>query len=1225
MSVQVGQISTQLTADVSNFTTGMKQAQASFLQTTAALKTGSSSIGSSLGSVTSGVKTMQMTLMRGMGIIGAGFILPKLFMKAKSAIIDFNQTVDQSTIALTHFVGSSEGAERLLGTLQQFAARTPFNFQDLLGTTQQMMAMGVEAKELIPRLTAIGDAAAGMGGSPEIMQRITRALGQIQAKGRVQAEELMQLAEVGIPAYQYIATLTGGDIPAALDKMKRGQIDAGSAITAILDGLSGDFNGMMDSQSKTMMGAMSTVEDFVQMTVAAIGRPVFEALRGTMLEVANFLGSDDMVKGAAVVAENISNAMSKAGEVVGKILQTIGPVIKGILGNIYDMAAAIGQGLAAAQPFLFALAGAFMVVVGSVTVLSKAISPFLGLLKTNKTLATALVAVLIILALKKKLVGTNSEGAAKAGTAFAKSLKDNISGAKEYIQTMQRFSAAQGKTLGTMGALRVGVVAGFRAMGAAVKSFLTSMLPMLAMVIAVELIVKAFEAFGAKQRVTDERTKELTSSINDQTIALLENAEALQEGAKGTDILYEAIFKTGAESEKLIAAFGILGKKSNTADISAAAGNFEDFAKKTLMAKGVTEEMAAAIAKTINISDNNTFGGVTVSSVDANGNVTSAYVALTDAQIKMAESLEVIQDTIENTDFSKIVDSQANNLIGLGKLTEKQLAHARVLTDSQFVGKSFTQAQYDMALSQNIVAEATDAAREALLAEARVLDNKKTDWMRYRSAVGEANAEIGRGILLINQMRDADKKGIVDTDEFISSLMGEVQAFHEIEKTIDASIKSMGEYIDTLAKGEDSNKKLMNVGYEVNHSLLTLMNTAESLGVGQEEVTRTSQQMIQEFVDAALEAGYLETEIQNVISVLRIAANLDPTITIYMNLDQAKLALFGFMTALEAVMGASARAGVSIDTSGLMAKIKTAQDAIAMLSAKRPSPPSTGSSGSKTLTAEEKRIEALKDKVKALKQSMKEYRDSLIAAVKIPLSEDIATKGSALQQTRNTLKEIREYQQNLKRLRDKKVPSSVLQEVIAAGMTGGNAIAKSILGMSNADYKEFTTARKEIDKIAKDIGTDNATAIFQPKIDKAQIELDFGDALSKIDWKSFGEMIAAGVKPKTTTAWADMTKKQQDAALSKVNFDDVGKLMAGAPKMASGGIVSKATFALIGESGAEAVIPLSRMGEYGGSSNTNITINMPAGSNGDDVVRALRQYQRSKGTIPVQSKPTRVY
>jgi len=67
----------------------------------------------------------------------------------------------------------------------------------------------------------------------------------------------------------------------------------------------------------------------------------------------------------------------------------------------------------------------------------------------------------------------------------------------------------------------------------------------------------------------------------------------------------------------------------------------------------------------------------------------------------------------------------------------------------------------------------------------------------------------------------------------------------------------------------------------------------------------------------------------------------------------------------------------------------------------------------------------------------------------------------------------------------------------------------------------------------------------------------------------------------------------------------------GAVPMAAGGIVTSPTLALIGEAGAEAVIPLSEMNEYGGSTvNVYVTSADP-----NAVVDAIRRYTRTNGPL----------
>jgi hypothetical protein len=66
------------------------------------------------------------------------------------------------------------------------------------------------------------------------------------------------------------------------------------------------------------------------------------------------------------------------------------------------------------------------------------------------------------------------------------------------------------------------------------------------------------------------------------------------------------------------------------------------------------------------------------------------------------------------------------------------------------------------------------------------------------------------------------------------------------------------------------------------------------------------------------------------------------------------------------------------------------------------------------------------------------------------------------------------------------------------------------------------------------------------------------------------------------------------------------------PMLAEGGIVNSATLAMIGESGPEAVIPLSKLGSMGGGSN--ITVNVTS-ANPDDVVAALQRWVRNNGSL----------
>jgi hypothetical protein len=74
------------------------------------------------------------------------------------------------------------------------------------------------------------------------------------------------------------------------------------------------------------------------------------------------------------------------------------------------------------------------------------------------------------------------------------------------------------------------------------------------------------------------------------------------------------------------------------------------------------------------------------------------------------------------------------------------------------------------------------------------------------------------------------------------------------------------------------------------------------------------------------------------------------------------------------------------------------------------------------------------------------------------------------------------------------------------------------------------------------------------------------------------------------------------------------------PALAEGGIVTGPQLALIGERGPEAVIPLSKLGSMGfGGGGGGITVNVNGGDP-NSIVRALQQYVRQSGPVPVNTR-----
>ena len=186
--------------------------------------------------------------------------------------------MEQARIGLTTMLGSAEAADKHLRELYDFAAKTPFEINGLIDADRRLMAMGFSAEEVIPTLTAVGDAVAAVGGSAELLDRVTLALGQMRAKGKVSGEEMRQLAEAGIPAWEMLADAIGTSIPEAMKLAEQGAIDATTGIEAILDGMNTRFAGSMEAQSQTIVGMWSNVKDNVTRSMIALGEEITDAL-----------------------------------------------------------------------------------------------------------------------------------------------------------------------------------------------------------------------------------------------------------------------------------------------------------------------------------------------------------------------------------------------------------------------------------------------------------------------------------------------------------------------------------------------------------------------------------------------------------------------------------------------------------------------------------------------------------------------------------------------------------------------------------------------------------------------------------------------------------------------------------------------------------------------------------------------------------------------------------
>lgn len=237
------------------------------------------------------------------GGIGAAIGIGALVKSVFSLGIEAEQTRTSFAVML----GGVENANQMLGDLAKFANVTPFDNAGVEKAAQTLLQFGVEGEKIIPTLQMLGDAS---GGNAEKLQSMTLAFAQIQSAGRLTGQDLLQLINAGFNPLKVMSEKTGRSMAELKKEMESGKIGFDKVEQAFKDATSegGLFFGMMDKQSKTVGGRISTLQG----TVQELGKSIGESLNPALGGLVDFLQS-----GVGFINEHKQGLTVLAGAVAG--------------------------------------------------------------------------------------------------------------------------------------------------------------------------------------------------------------------------------------------------------------------------------------------------------------------------------------------------------------------------------------------------------------------------------------------------------------------------------------------------------------------------------------------------------------------------------------------------------------------------------------------------------------------------------------------------------------------------------------------------------------------------------------------------------------------------------------------------------------------------------------------------------------------------------------------
>lgn len=202
------------------------------------------------------VKSLTDSLKRTAAEIG-GLVAIKKF---GSDVIEATGKMQQLQVALSTILQDKTKADQLIAEIVQFAAKTPFNLDDVAEGAKQLLAYGSSADNVVNELSMLGDVASGL----QIpIGQLIYLYGTLRTQGRAMTVDIRQFAGRGIPIYEELAKVLGVSKDQVGELVKEGKVGFNEVEQAFKNMTSegGKFANLMENSAGTWPQRLSNIED----------------------------------------------------------------------------------------------------------------------------------------------------------------------------------------------------------------------------------------------------------------------------------------------------------------------------------------------------------------------------------------------------------------------------------------------------------------------------------------------------------------------------------------------------------------------------------------------------------------------------------------------------------------------------------------------------------------------------------------------------------------------------------------------------------------------------------------------------------------------------------------------------------------------------------------------------------------------------------------------------
>lgn len=215
---------------------------------------------------------------------------------------------------MTSLMGSVQAGEQATRWIADFAKTTPLALSEAADAFMQLKAFGLDPMD--GTLKALVDKNEQLGGGMDRLTGIVTAFGQAQAKGKLQTEEILQLVERGVPAWDLLAKVTGKNSEKLQKLASDGKLGR-DVIKALIAELGKSADGAAEAGMSRLSGLLSNLGDTAADFYNRIARAgALDYVKGKLQGLLDTLGQMDRDGRLDRLAKSLSDAFVQGGEKV---------------------------------------------------------------------------------------------------------------------------------------------------------------------------------------------------------------------------------------------------------------------------------------------------------------------------------------------------------------------------------------------------------------------------------------------------------------------------------------------------------------------------------------------------------------------------------------------------------------------------------------------------------------------------------------------------------------------------------------------------------------------------------------------------------------------------------------------------------------------------------------------------------------------------------------------